>query len=217
MPPSVSGYPRPVFDAATQRILPSARVARVHVYRHGEVETGIARVCRGQLDVALSARGREQTNAAVHRFLTTNGAPDRVLTSDLSRCRDMAEQFGVQPELLPGLREQDMGEWEGRTWESLTEADGAAVTAYWADYVNARPTGGESWAAACARVVATWSALGPLEGRIVVCTHVGPIRALLCAWLGLPAGNALRFAPGYATETRVLLAEAGAVLETMGA
>ncbi|GDX82796.1 phosphoglycerate mutase [Deltaproteobacteria bacterium] len=206
-----------MFDAATQRILPSSRLAHLHLYRHGEVETGVARVCRGQLDVALSDRGREQTFTAVQRFLTMHGAPNRVLTSDLHRCRAMAEQFGVQPELLPGLREQDMGDWEGRTWESLTEADGPAVTAYWADYVNARPTGGESWAAACERVVATWGALGPLQGRIVVCTHVGPIRALLCSWLGLPPGEGLRFAPGYATETRVLLAEAGAVLEAMGA
>lgn len=206
-----------MFDAATQRILPSSRLAHIHLYRHGEVETGVARVCRGQLDVALSDRGRQQTDTAVQKFLTTNGAPDRVLSSDLRRCRAMAEQFGVEPELLPGLREQDMGQWEGRTWESLTEADGAAVTAYWADYVNARPTGGESWAAARARVVATWAALGPLQGRIVVCTHVGPIRALLCSWLGLPPGEGLRFAPGYATETRVLLAEAGAVIETMGA
>ncbi len=206
-----------MFDAATQRILPSSRLARVHLYRHGEVETGITRVCRGQLDIALSERGREQTHAAVHRFLTMNGPPDRVLTSDLKRCRGMAEQFGVQPELLPGLREQDMGEWEGRTWESLTEEDPTGVTAYWADYVNARPTGGESWADACGRVVATWEALGALDGRIVVCTHVGPIRALLLSWLGLPPGDGLRFAPAYATETRVLLAEAGAVLEAMGA
>ncbi len=211
------GYDSPVFDDATQRIIPSSVVATVHLFRHGEVETGSARVCRGQLDVALSARGREQSEAAAARFLARYGRPDRVISSDLRRCRDFASCFGAPVELAPGLREQDMGAWEGRTWESLTEADGAAVTAYWADYVHARPTGGEAWAEAAERVRMAWLALGVETGRVVVTTHIGPIRALLCAWLGLPPDDALRFAPAYATETRVLLAESGAVVECLGA
>lgn len=192
-------------------------MARVHLFRHGEVETGPARVCRGITDVALSARGQAQSARLAERFLAEHGRPDRVLSSDLRRCRELAERFEAPVELLPGLREQDMGAWEGRTWESLTVEDGEAVLAYWGDYVRARPRGGESWEEAAARVVGALAALGPLEGRIVVCTHIGPIRALVCAWLGLGPGEALRFAPGYATETRVLLAEAGAVIEALGA
>ena len=205
-----------MFDAATEALLPSRRVARVHLFRHGEVETGAARVCRGQGDVPLSRRGQEQSHELAARHVKAFGLPDRVLTSDLARCRELADQFGTEPELLPGLREQDMGAWEGRTWEQLSLDDAAAVSAYWADYVQARPTGGESWAEAAKRVVAAWEALGPLEGHVVVCTHVGPIRALVCHWLGLGPGEALRFAPGYASETRVLLADAGAVIERFG-
>ncbi len=206
-----------MFDDATQRIIPSSVVATVHLFRHGEVETGSARVCRGHLDVPLSPRGRAQSETAAARFLAKHGRPDRVISSDLRRCQDFAAHFGAPIELAPGLREQNMGAWEGRTWEALTEADGAAVTAYWADYVNARPTGGEAWVEAAARVRAAWFAIGVETGRVVVTTHIGPIRALLCAWLGLPPGEALRFAPGYATETRVLLAESGAVVECLGA
>jgi broad specificity phosphatase PhoE len=206
-----------VFDAATLRIIPSVRLARVHLFRHGEVERGQDRLCRGQADVPLSAAGAAASGVVARRFLDEWGPPDRVLTSDLSRCTQLAAHFGVSPEPLPGLREQDMGAWEGRTWAELSEADGAAVTAYWDDYVNARPTGGESWREAAARVVRTWEALGALEGRLVVCTHVGPIRALLCHWLGLGPEQGLRFAPAYGTETRVLLADAGAVVERIGA
>lgn len=205
-----------MFDAATERLLPSHRVARVHLFRHGEVETGVARVCRGQGDVPLSRRGQDQSHELAARHVAAFGLPDRVLTSDLARCRELADQFGPVPETLPWLREQHMGDWEGRTWESLSLEDGAAVSAYWGDYVNGRPTGGESWADAARRVVAGWAALGPLEGHIVVCTHVGPLRALVCHWLGLGPGEALRFAPTYASETRVLLAEAGAVIEKFG-
>lgn len=206
-----------MYDDATLRIIPSLRVARVHCFRHGEVVRGPERMCRGQADVELTEAGRAASATVAARFLAEFGPPDRLLTSDLSRCTEMAAHFGVRPEVLPGLREQDMGSWEGRTWAELSQADGPAVTAYWDDYARARPTGGERWLDAAERVVRTWEALGPLEGRVVVCTHVGPIRALLCRWLGLPADQALRFAPGYASETRVLLADAGAVIEKFGA
>lgn len=206
-----------MYDPATLRIIPSLRLARVHLFRHGEVVRGPERMCRGQADVPLTDAGRAASAGVARRFLDEFGPPDRVLSSDLSRCTEMAEHFGVQPELLPGLREQDMGLWEGRTWAELSEADGEAVTDYWNDYVGARPTGGERWLDAAQRVIRTWESLGELEGRIVVCTHVGPIRALVCGWLGLDAGQALRFAPSYASETRVLLADAGAVIERLGA
>ncbi len=205
-----------MFDAPTLGIIPSTRAARVHLFRHGEVETGPLRICRGQADVPLSPRGREQSQAVAGRFLDHHGPPDRGLSSDLSRCTYLAAQFGLETELVPGLREQDMGRWEGRTWDDLTQADGPAVTAYWNNYVHGRPTGGETWGEAAARVVATWQSLLPLEGRVVIVSHVGPIRALLCHWLGLDAGEALRFAPAYATETRVIEADAGVVIEAMG-
>lgn len=207
-----------MWQAPTAAILPDARVAHVHLFRHGAVETGGRRVCRGQADVPLSPAGLAQSDAAAAAFLTRFGAPDRVLSSDLSRCRTLAERFGVPVEAVAALREQDMGDWEGRDWDELSAADGAAVTAYWDDYVDGRPTGGETWAEAAARVSRWWAgaADGFYGGRVVIVAHVGTLRALLCHWLGLPPGQALRFAPAYASHTHVLHAEAGVVLETFG-
>jgi broad specificity phosphatase PhoE len=139
-----------------------------------------------------------------------------VITSDLRRCDYFARQFGCVVESEPRLREQDMGEWEGKSWAELTERDPAGVTAYWDDYARARPTGGESWGEAAARVASWWDAIREPTGHIVVITHIGPIRALLCHWLGLPPTEALRFAPVCASETRVLHADAGVVIEAMG-
>lgn len=204
-----------MFDAATQRILPSARLCRVHLFRHGEVQGGTGRYCRGQADVPLSARGMEQARAAVAWYAGRHPPPDRVFSSDLGRCRSLAERFGLPVELVPALREQHMGAWDGRTWEELTLADPEGTLAYWGDYVNARPPGGESFGEVYARATAWWEQVAP-EGRVVVVTHIGVIRALLCHWLGLGPGEALRWAPGYATHSRVLLAEAGAVVESFG-
>lgn len=205
-----------VFDAATNGIIPSLRLARLHVFRHGEVVTGPARVCRGHTDAPLSDLGHQQSRLVADRFLAQYGPPARVFSSDLSRCRDLAVLFQAPVETIPDLREQHMGDWEGRTWESLTRENGAAVTAFWDDYVAGRPPGGESWGEAAARVQRWYGAQRPLEGRIVVVTHIGPIRALLCGWLGLGPGQGLRFAPAYASETVVLDADAGAVIESLG-
>lgn len=204
-----------MFDAPTMRILPSARLCRVHLFRHGEVEGGGGRVCRGHADVPLSARGVAQSEAAARWFRAQGGEPVRVFSSDLSRCRGLADRLGAEVIALPALREQHMGAWDGRTWESLTVDDPAGVSAYWDDYVSARPPGGESYAELYARVTGWWDAAA-LDGRVVLVTHIGVIRALVCHWFGLGPGQALRWAPGYATHSRLLLAEAGPVLETFG-
>lgn len=202
-----------MFDKPTQGILPSATVVRVHLLRHGEVAG--SRVCRGHSDAALSPRGLEQT-ARTAEWLRRSGPFDRVITSDLGRCRALADAIGGEVEATPALREQDMGRWDGRGWEELTVADPAGTTAYWNDYVNARPPGGETYGECFERAKAWWNAQPLRDGRIVVVTHVGIIRALMCHWLGMGPDQALRWAPPFASHSRVLLAEAGAVVEAFG-
>lgn len=197
-------------------IIPSTVVTRVHLFRHGEVVTGAERVCRGQSDVPLSEVGRAQSAAAATWFAEAYGVPDRVVSSDLSRCAEFAGMMTGNPTFTRALREQDMGAWEGRNWSALTAEDGAAVTAYWTDYVNARPTDGESYREAAERAVAWWEAQEFAGERVVIVTHIGVIRALLCHWLRIDIDQSLRWAPGYATHTSVLIAEAGVVVEVFG-
>lgn len=203
-----------MFDQATMRIIPSASVVRAHLFRHGAVEG--SRVCRGWSDVALSAHGREQTTRAAAWLRAHVPPPDLVIGSDLSRCAALARQIDAHALLDPALREQDMGRWEGRAWADLTRDDPAGVTAYWDDYVGARPPGGETYGECYDRVVRWWTAQGFADQRVVVVTHIGVLRALLCHWLGLGPAQALRWSPTYASHTQVLLAEAGVVVERFG-
>lgn len=205
-----------MFDAATLRLMPSARLCRVHLIRHAETLQGQVRVCRGQVDVGLSEKGIWQSNLFVERYLERYEKPAVLYSSDLSRCRYLAELLG-HPVLSPQLREQNMGDWEGRSWESLSISDPEAVRAWWADYVQARPTGGESYAELYARVVHWWAPLAlNAPPTVVIVSHIGVIRAFLCAWLGLSPDQALRWAPPQASLTEVLLADAGAVIERVG-
>lgn len=205
-----------MFDAPTMKIIPSPRVVSVHLFRHGETEQGATRLCRGHADVPLSAKGLAQSQQAAAWFLRQHPRPDVVFSSDLSRCTALAQAITPDFRPTPLLREQSMGRWESRSWEELTIADPAGVTAYWDDYTTARPPEGESYNDLAARVVGWWEAEAPREGRVVLVTHIGVIRALVCHWLGLRTDQALRWAPRYASCSEVLLAEAGAVISSFG-
>ncbi len=210
------------FDSTTRGIMPEERVQRLHLLRHGEVVAMRERLVRGQLDVELSDRGHEQSLQLSSWFNEQVPKPDALWSSDLKRCRVLAEELarlsGVSLQIDPRLREQNMGDWQGRTWREISATDGAAVTAYWDDYVDARPTGGESLRELHQRVESWWREQCAAEphGCIVVVTHVGVLRSFQCSLLGLPLHDALRFAPEVASHTSFLISEESAVQTSFG-
>jgi len=219
---SVQRRPDVAWDAVTTAAFPDRRVGHLHLLRHGAVDTGGARLAYGHSDLPLTAAG-EAAGDALRRFVVDQLPPvDGVLSSDLSRCRHLADavaaELGVPLLLDPALREQHMGEWEGRAWSELTAAHEQQVRDYWEDYVGARPPGGESLAELAARVGAWWVRHEErlLGGRWVVVTHVGVLRVLLCRALGVPLDQALRFAPGRGTHSHLLFADTGWVVQALG-
>jgi alpha-ribazole phosphatase len=210
------------FEDATRSAMPEDQVTTLHLLRHGDVSDLGERRARGQLDVPLTALGAEQHERLADWFLACEPRPDRIITSDLSRCRSLAERLAgpldLTAEVDPALREQSMGDWEGRAWNEITNELGPAINDYWDDYFNSRPPNGESLADLHERVGAWWErSRDELAGkRAVIVCHVGVIRSLSSRFLNIPPTEALRFAPAVASHTRVLLAKPGAVLETFG-
>lgn len=208
------------FDAATRAAMVSDRVATVELLRHGAVREVERRVVRGQLDTGLSDAGMREQAALVARFATQPAS--RLVSSDLPRCAGMAvelgSRLGIEVELVPALREQSLGRWEGRTWQELQVADAERTRDYWRDFVHTEPPGGETFLAMTERVQgwfdAEYDAL--LDRTTVLVTHVGPIRALVCRALGIDVAQSLRLAPATGSRTRLLCSEAGAVLEVFG-
>jgi len=210
------------FDSATKGIMPDEEVTRVHLLRHGDVEALEERAVRGQLDLPLSDTGKAQSKQLVDWFVRQGTAPDRIISSDLNRCRDLGKalstHLGTPLELNPDLREQHMGRWQGQTWEEITKWDAPRVTAYWDDYVKTSPPDGESLQDLTVRVVRWWDEVqSDSRGKtVLVVTHVGVIRTLLCQLMSIPTSNALRFAPATASHTSILSSAAGSVLNSFG-
>ncbi|WP_373087222.1 histidine phosphatase family protein [Sneathiella sp.] len=150
----------------------------------------------GQSDLAadMSDRARLQALAS----LLPDGA--EVFSSDLLRCRETAREIfshrdghADTPTLLASLREQDFGDWEGRSHADVEREDPAGYRAFWENPAENRPAGGESFSQLVARVHpqidALWQAA--TADNIIIVAHAGTIRAIVGLALGLTVDKML--------------------------
>ena len=173
-----------------------------HLVRHGESGWNAERRVQGQSAhaPALTALGRAQARTAAELLAELAPQARLVVSSDLPRAREtalvVALALGLPLRRDPGLREQRLGELEGRRVDD-PEGGGTvaeAVAALWREPWR-RPPGGESVGDLHRRIHA---ALGRLAGGaaagLIVVTHGGPIRVATAASVAavryLPVGNA---------------------------
>lgn len=104
------------------------------IWRHGETDHNASGIWQGQLDTALSDRGREQArNGAV---ALSAYRPSVIVSSDLQRAADTARTLGalagLPVRLDERLREIHAGLWQGMTAGDVAEqfpAEQAALRA----------------------------------------------------------------------------------------
>lgn len=172
-----------------------AEAVLVTVLRHGEV-AGPGHVFRGHVDTPLSEHGRIQ----MHAVLSELARPDRVATSPLSRCRDVAAGYAghhaVPLDVEPGFMELGFGEWEELPAEAVMARSPEAFAALRRGDDAAGAPGGETLGDFRRRVRAAWSGwlAGADGGHRLLVTHAGVMRVLLEHLLGLPAEGFYRIA-----------------------
>ncbi|MCG8361679.1 MAG: histidine phosphatase family protein [Kiloniellales bacterium] len=105
----------------------------------------------------------------------------------------------------PELAEQNLGDWQGLTYDELERQRGDALSPFWIAPADHAPPGGESFVQLMARVSeAVWRHQEANVGRdIVAVTHGGTIRAALGLALGLPPEGALAFSIDNCSLTRI--------------
>src|SRR5450830_152947 len=190
---------------------------KLYLVRHGQSTSNIGGTLIGQSDHPLTELGEAQARAAAEQLAPFGPMP--VHCSDLPRAVATAAHIvGARPRVLPDprLREMDLGDYEGRSWEEF-EADEELTSAFAADPYGTALPGGESLAHLEARVlaavrdvlaahglsddgglstdaVATSDASALATGFLAakpgedacIVAHDGPIRAILNHCLGVP-------------------------------
>lgn len=155
----------------------------LHLVRHGQSTWNVEGRLQGQAaGVPLTRVGREQAAGAARALAST--PVDALLTSDLLRATQTAAligaALGVEPAPAPALREQSLGDLEGRLSRDLV----AEPTPAGLHVTEVRWGGGESIADVHARVGAFLAALlaDPPGDHVVLVSHADAIRVAL-AWL----------------------------------
>lgn len=169
---------------------------RISIIRHGLTSANENGIYIGSTDMPLSPKGASELAVKMDNF--DYPSVQKVYTSPLCRCMETAEILFPEIEILPvdGLRELNLGEFEGKTVDQLVNRD---------DYKkwlrggkDTRPPKGESLEKMTARV---FSALHNIimnmmeEGiaHSAIITHGGIITNMLTCF-GLP-----KYDPKYLT------------------
>lgn len=131
--------------------------------------------CYGSLDIALADSFDADAAAAMTKLPTI----DRIVSSPLSRARRLADRIGAERQLAvtvdARVREMDFAAWEGRLWANIPRQE---LDAWAADFLDARPHGGERVRDFRDRCLAAMHELATQPGDTLVVCHAGVVRAV---------------------------------------
>jgi len=162
----------------------------IWLVRHAPV--AVKGLCYGQSDVPCDPGPAE---AAAHVAARVPPFPE-VWASPWARARDvaqhLAERWGAPLRVDARLSEMSFGEWEGRPFSELEQADPQRFAAWMQDWKTLSPPGGERLADFVARTAAWLAERQQEAGRpLLAVTHAGVIRMLRAHARGLSPEAAL--------------------------
>lgn len=172
----------------------------IYLLRHGEIESdGISRFI-GQIDVRLSPKGAEQAHMWREAFAEIKF--EGIFSSDLSRCaetaRIIAGDTGIEIQYRTELREIHLGTLDGLAMAEVRQNFPNEWKARGDDISGFVPEGGESFADLEHRAVQVVQKISSShEGNILLVTHAGVNRVVICHALGAPLSNLFRIEQSY--------------------
>ena len=107
------------------------------------------------------------------------------------QCREpaqaLAKELGAEAKENTRLRDQDMGRWQGKTWQELMQEEGEAVATFFRDFGESKAPGGESLGQSVERVLEWWTMTAPhaLAQSLVVVLPGSVLTGFAAAMLGM--------------------------------
>jgi len=173
----------------------------IYLLRHGEPAwPGQQKCYLGQLDLPLSERGIQQAHRLAAQLQSVACAA--IYASDLQRtvetAKIIAAPHGLLPLLNKDLREINLGCWEGRSFTEVKTNYPQEYAARGADIINYRVPGGESFLDCRERASKVFHTIvAQTTGNIVIVSHAGVNRMIICSVLGLPLANLFKLEQAY--------------------
>lgn len=194
---------------------------RLLLVQHGETSWNVEGRYQGHSDIPLDERGRSQ--AARLGLRLAREPIDAAIASDLGRAWDTAlaitEAHALPVKAEPRLRELSFGVWEGMTHAEIRAAEPAALASWEADPESVSPPGGETLTELAARLQSFLDQLQRDENEtrrtVMLVSHRGSLRVLLCLALGLPPRALWRFRLDAASVTELEMYRQTSVLVSL--
>ncbi len=169
-------------------------MTRLILVRHAESEMKGCYV--GRLDPPLSVRGRAEAAALARRMAGQSLAA--VYSSPLKRALTTAQMIaashGLEVITIAELAELDFGDWDGLTYQEIAEIAPEWFNRWLTNPAAVHPPNGETLLEMSLRVMESINGIIVAHpGRIVVVvTHGGPARVIVCHALGIPLSEQWR-------------------------
>ena len=160
--------------------------------RHGLSVTNNKGRFTGQIDAPLHERGEKQAQEVAKYFKSGAISVDRIYSSPSSRAYHTvlptAAALNLPVECVDELKEINVGNWSGRTFEEIEKSEPEKFRLFRENVGLARYGDGESTGEAGERMVKAVKKIAEEnEGKtVLISTHGGVLRALYCAWNGIP-------------------------------
>jgi alpha-ribazole phosphatase len=189
---------------------------RLLLVRHAQIAAEHVGQLIGATDVPLDPSAESRARTAAGRLARWN--PQTCICSPMQRCRQTAA--AVAPDLVPhfdpDLREIDFGRWETKAFAEAAAKDPSLVDRWAAFAPDFAFPGGESVADFLHRVHAAADRLIHAEAEtVLVVTHGGVIRTMICHLLGLESRRYVAFDVPYLATAVIDLFDGQGVLATL--
>jgi ribonuclease H / adenosylcobalamin/alpha-ribazole phosphatase len=169
-----------------------------HMARHGSSAYSLEKRFSGAggRDVPLAPLGVEQANALA-REIVERDVITRIISSPLKRAREtaliVAQQKGLEVEVIDDFIECSFGEWDGYTYAEVKERWPDALEE-WLAGTHVGPPGGESFEQVQERVTRGLSTvINAFPGeQVLIVSHVTPIKILTSRAIGAPLNSLFR-------------------------
>lgn len=172
----------------------------IYLIRHTKV--AISRdFCYGNSDVELADSKSDDMREVKNKL--KNISFQKLYTSPLNRCRVLADELSESPIMNDGLLEMNFGDWELKKWDSI---DQKIIDEWIKDFVNISPPNGESFMDFSMKSVFFYDNLlkeHNEDDKILITTHSGVIRSIVCHVLKLPLTHAFNFEIDYGNVSKV--------------
>lgn len=181
---------------------------KLFLIRHGETDWNIKGKIQGNCDIELNDNGIKQAEELSNKILEDKYKFSKIYSSPQRRAVKTAEILSKVTNMeyisIEGLKEINLGEWEGLSWAEVKEKYPKEYKEWYANRRYTKPPKGESYQDMLQRVlISIYKIINENCDDIVIVTHSAVIMCIQCYLTNTPFDKMMKFKTDNASITEI--------------